>query len=264
MFCKKSVVGYLFFLIAALTAAQVSGPRQNPAQSVQQQSSDLSSIVQRMEQAALANRDRYRAYVMTREYRMYGGSEQKPSSTVLADISFIPPATKDFKITEADGSTRGETVVRHILENEQKAAKTGQAPGAVSTDNYTFALQGEQNVDGHACYVLKLNPKRKEKNLVEGRAWVDKATYLVRRIEGEMAKMPSWWLKSVHVTLDFASAGGMWLQTHTEARADVRVFGVHTLTEDALKIRTGSTVAQLAPRPRSFRRTAAAIAAFER
>jgi hypothetical protein len=137
-------------------------------------------------------------------------------------------------------------VVRHLLEDESKAAATGRAPGAVSRDNYDFAYAGEQTVDGHACYVLKLHPKRREQNLIDGQAWVDKDTYLVRRVQGEMAKMPSWWLKSVDVTLTFGGAGGMWLQTGTKAVADVRVFGPHVLTGRAVNVKTGEAVAQVA------------------
>jgi hypothetical protein len=66
-----------------------------------------------------------------------------------------------------------------------------------------------------------------------------------------MVKMPSWWVKSAQVRLDFGEVGGMWMHTGTEATADVRVFGPHTLTENALRVRTGSTVAELASPPRS-------------
>ncbi len=257
---KKSVVGYLIFLAAVMAAAQelpASQPSSRP---------ELQTIVQRMEQAARENRDRYKAYIITREYRMYGGDAQKPGSKVVADISFVPPKTKEFKITEAEGSPRGENVVRHILESEQKATETGQAPGAVVSDNYEFTFAGEQSIDGHPCYVLGLNPKRKEKSLIVGQAWVDEQTYLVRRVQGEMAKMPSWWIKSVQVTLDFNEVQGMWMQTSTVAHADVRVFGPHTLQENAVKLRTGSAVAELGnknkPR-RAFRNAEAILGSFE-
>ncbi|HET7184314.1 MAG TPA: outer membrane lipoprotein-sorting protein [Terriglobales bacterium] len=266
---KKSAIGYLIFLIAALAAAQAPQPPQVPAQFTQQEPRpELQTIVQRMEQAARENREKYRAYVITREYRMYGGGEQKPGSTVVADISFVPPKTQEFKITETQGSARGENVVRHILENEQRAAETGQAPGAVTRENYEFTLQGEQRVDEHDCFVLGLTPKHKEKNLIVGRAWVDKNTYLVRRVQGEMAKMPSWWIKSVEVTLDFGDVSGMWMKTHTTANADVRVFGPHTLQENAIRVRTGSTVAEVAgtraqQSRRSFRRAEAVLGTFQ-
>ncbi len=239
-------------------------PNSNQQQqsSIQQQSRpELGVIVQRMEQAAKANREGYRAYVITRQYRMYGGNDRNPASTVLAEISFVPPTTKEYRITNSRGSSRGENVVRHILEGEQKAAASGQAPGAVTSQNYDFTLQGEQRLDGHDCFVLGLNPKRKEKSLIAGRAWIDKNTYLVHRVQGQLAKMPSWWIKTADVTLDFGDVRGMWIQTHLTATADVRIVGPHTLQEDALQVRTGSTVAQAIPQRgrssrRSFRRPA--------
>lgn len=247
MYGKKWAIGYVFFLVAALAAAQLPGSGQAPARSAQQPRPELNTIVARMEQAARENREHYRAYVITREYRMFSGRSQQPSSEVLADVSFVPPKTKEFTITETKGSSRGETVVRHILENEQKAAEAGHAPGAVIRDNYDFTFDGEQPLDGHACFVLGLKPKRKEKSLIAGRAWVDKQSFLMRRIEGQMAKMPSWWIKSVNVMLDFSDVNGMWLQTHTTAHAEVRMFGPHTLQENAIKVRTESMVAQVLP-----------------
>ena len=206
MLGKISAINGIFFLIAAMAAAQVPRPQPKLVRAQPQPRPELSTIVQRMEQSAQDNRQNYRAYVITREYRLYGSDQQKPSSEVMAEVSFVPPTSKAFKITESNGSSRGETVVRRILESEQKDAQTGQAPGAVSRQNYDFTLVGEQQLDGHPCYVLGLKPKRKEKNLIIGSAWVDENTYLVRRVQGQMAKMPSWWMKSVAVTLDFGPA----------------------------------------------------------
>ena len=256
MLRKKSVLGCLIFLAAVTVAAQVEVPSSRP---------ELHTIVQRMEQAAQENRDQYKAYIVTREYRLFGGDQEKSGSKVVADISFTPPKSKEFRITETAGSPRGENVVRHILENEQRATESGQAPGAVVSDNYEFTTAGEESLDGHPCYVLGLTPKRKEKSLIVGRAWIDKQTFLVRRVQGEMAKMPSWWIKSVQVTLDFNDVQGMWMQTSTVAHADVRVFGPHTLQENAVKVRTGSVVAELnknKPR-RSFRTAEAVLGSFE-
>ena len=269
---KKSAVSYLLFLVTvtAIAAGQTQGRGLSTAVSIQQQPRpELATIVQRMDQAARQNRESYRSYVITREFRMYGGAERKPTATVRADVSFVPPKSKDYRITEMQGSSRGETVVRHILEGEQKAAATGQAPGAVNSENYDFQFQGEQPLDGHDCFVLGISPKRKEKNTIIGRAWVDKDTYLVRRVQGQLAKMPSWWIKTAEVTLDFSDVNGMWLQTHTRASADVRIVGPHTLQDDAVKIRTGDTVAEAIPQPgkttrRNPRRTPAIIGTFER
>jgi hypothetical protein len=265
VFCKISALPYIFFLVAATAAAQVPGLQQNTVPGRQQQRPDLATILDRMERAAETNRQNYRAYVITRKYRFYGGGEEKPSSEVTAAISFVPPRSKEFEITGSKGSSRGEGVVRHILETEQKDAKSGAAAGAVSRSNYDFTLVGEDSLGGHPCYVLGLNPKRKEKDLLVGRAWVDQNTYLVRRVQGQMAKLPSWWLKSLLVTMDLGDLGGMWLPTHTRADAEVRIFGPHTMQEHALNIRTDSTVAaaRYVHRNRRFRNPATELGTIE-
>ena len=231
-----------------------------------QQAPDLTSIVQHMEQAAIANRAGYRPYVMTREYRLYSADDQKPKSEVKAEISFVPPKHQEYKIVNAAGNSHGESIVRHLLEDQTKAAETGQAPGAVSRANYDFQYLGEERVDGHECYVLRLLPKRQEKSLVDGRVWVDTNTYLVHRIDGEMAKLPSWWLKSVHVTLDFGNFDGMWLQEGTRAVADVRIFGKHTFTSKAISLEPGNVDARrfrASPRGHSSRTDAVLGAVIE-
>lgn len=198
-----------------------------------------------MEQATQQNRENYRSYVITRHYSMIGEHDEKPSSQVTAEISFVPPRQKEFRILQAVGSSRGEGIVRNILEHDVKATASGDSPGSVDRQNYDFTYAGEQVLDGNACFLLSLQPKRKEKNLVVGRAWVDQKTFLIRRVQGTLAKSPSWWIKTVEVTLDFGSAGGMWLHTASKAVADMRIFGPHTLTERALSIQAGSTVAQV-------------------
>lgn len=205
---------------------------------------DVPTLLQHMAEAANANRASYRPYVMTREYRLYSATDEKPKSEVKAEISFVPPKQQEYRIIKADGNSHGESIVRHLLEDQTKAAKSGHAPGAVTSENYDFHYLGEQRLDGHDCYVLQLIPKREEKSLIAGRAWVDKQTYLVRRMDGDMAKLPSWWLKSVHVTLDFNNFDGMWLQEGTKAVADVRIFGKHTFTSKAISLESGEVAAR--------------------
>lgn len=227
--------------IGILSCAAAAAAQSAPAKAA---TPDVHAIVQHMDEAARANRTHYRPYIVTRDYRMYGSDQQKPSSEVVAEVNFVPPGTKDFKILESKGSSRGEGVVRHVLESEQKAAAGQNAPGAVTSDNYNFAYLGEEKMDGRDCYVLQLTPKVKDKTVVEGKAWVDKDTYLIHKVEGDMSKLPSWWLKSVHVTLLFSAVDGMWMQTATRAQADVRIFGPHTFVSDTVNYRAGDTVAQ--------------------
>ncbi len=197
-----------------------------------------------MEQAARENRERYRAHVLTREFQIFGKNKEKATSEVWAETSFVPPTTKEFRILSRSGSSRGEGIVRRFLEDEVKAAAGGDAPGAITRENYDFTLLGESAVDGNSCHVLALKAKREDKRLINGRVWVDERTYLVRRMEGQMAKLPSWWLRSVYVTVVFAPVAGMWMQTGTTAVADVRLIGRHVFTSRAVSLRVSQTEAK--------------------
>ena len=207
---------------------------------------DLQTIISRMEQAEQESRAHIMPYSVTREYQM-GSTGEKTSSEVLAKVSFTPPGEVQYAIERTQGSSRGEKVVRNILEHEAKlaaqAAHDGRVRNAVNEENYNFAFVGQQVVDGQPCFVLKITPKHPAEYLMDGRAYVDAQRYQIREIDGLMSKSPSWWLRSVHVTMTFGEVGGMWLQNSTRAVADVRILGEHTLTSQALNYQVGEAIA---------------------
>jgi hypothetical protein len=73
--------------------------------------------------------------------------------------------------------------------------------------------------------------------LISGEVWIDKHSFFVRQIEGELEKSPSWWLKQVRINVLFADFEGSWVQTKMEASADVRIVGTHTLTSHLVDYR---------------------------
>jgi len=89
-------------------------------------------------------------------------------------------------------------------------------------------------------YVLGIFPKRKDKYLLLGQIWVDATTFRIRRIEGVPAKSPSFWLKNIHITLQFAQLGGMWVPITFDAIATVRFLGQFTLA--GLNIRSSESI----------------------
>jgi hypothetical protein len=134
--------------------------------------------------------------------------------------------------------------VRRILDHEVAAtSKDNKASSAISSDNYAFNYIGEATLDGQSCYVLGLKPKRTENDLISGEVWIDKHSFLIRQIQGEVEKTPSWWLTKVRIKLVFADLEGVWVQTSMEATADVRIVGAHTLTSRILDYRREEEVA---------------------
>ena len=205
----------------------------------------LDRIVDALEEAQAGVRPAV-SYQIVREYRLSGSTDSRSDSEVVAEVDFRPPAKKNYRIEKSSGNNRGLQIVRRLL-NHEVAAANNQGRTALTKDNYDFSYVGDANVDGQLCYILELKPKRQEEDLIRGRVWVDEHSFVVRYIEGELAKSPSWWLKKVSVKLTFSEVGGAWLQTVMEATADVRIVGSHTLTSRILDYRPADDFASVAP-----------------
>ena len=205
----------------------------------------LTSIVDALEKAQAAASP-VASYQVIREYQVTGANNRNADTDVIAEVEFRPPTSKSYRIRTSSGTSRGQQVVRRILDNEvESAGDRGRT--ALSRENYDFTYIGQAILDGQPCYLLGLKPKRKETSLISGQAWVDMHGFVLHQIEGEVARTPSWWLKKVHVKITFSDLGGIWLPITTEAAADVRVFGPHTLTSRVLDCRRASQVALSAP-----------------
>jgi hypothetical protein len=215
----------------------------------------IDDIVGRMEQAQIQARDRSVPYTVSREYRLSGDKTQKASSEVLARVNFVPPSQKDYTVRKIEGSDHGTDIVRKVLEHESQMASHAESH-EITTRNYQFALLGREPVAGHDCYVLQLKPRRNESDLVSGKAWVDTASFQIRRIDGTPAKSPSWWIHNLHVTINYGTVQGIWTQLATTAVADVRLLGRHVLTSREVDLQATTVDArnQAPPLVREHRR----------
>jgi len=201
----------------------------------------VETIIARMAQARIENQSRFRPYVVTRGYTLFGQERQKSKSAVMADVTFVPPDRKQYAIQESSGSGLGEMLVRRMLAGEADITKNSGSTD-FSMQNYDFRFVRQEDVEGELCYMLELLPKRKDRNLVRGNIWVDVKTYLLRRTEGQPAKSPSWWLRDVRMSFSYGEVSGMWLQTSSEATATVRILGQHTMVMRDMKYTLGELV----------------------
>jgi hypothetical protein len=190
---------------------------------------NLDLILDSLEQAEEQNPAHSRPYELTWQYKVFQADDPQPSSEVTAQISFTPPDIKTFKITEEQGNPRGQKIVTALLEQEIASAKQSHK-GDISRSNYDFVFLREQNLGAVPEYVLHIIPKRKEKGLLLGDIWVDAKTYRIRQIVGVPLKSPSFWIKDLNITVQFAAVNGMWMHVSVDAIATVRFLGIYTLT----------------------------------
>jgi hypothetical protein len=199
------------------------------AQGAQVAPPNLNSILDSLERTGAQNPALSQPHELTREYRVFHGDDPKPMSDVTTQITFTPPDVKTFKITDAQGSATGKKIVSAILEQEVASAKEGHQRD-ISRANYNFVFLREQNFGVVPEYVLHIIPKRKEKGLLLGDIWVDAKTYRIRQIIGVPLKTPSFWVKDLHITVQFAEMNQMWLPVSVDAIATVRFLGIYTLS----------------------------------
>lgn len=231
MIFRSILIGPLSLAAAVSAAAQVAAPPLT-----------MDVILARMTQARKENQALLKPYVVTRLYILVGKDEDNKKSEVTAEVSFVPPNVKKYEIKQTEGSGLGERIVRRMLDGETQIVKDyGSTDYTVA--NYGFALEREELLDGHRCYVIALSPKRKDKTLLRGHIWVDAETFRLRRMDAEPAKSPSWWLKNPHVIFTYDNVDGMWLQTASEFTTSVRIFGRHTMTSHDVKYEPGAAAA---------------------
>ena len=191
-------------------------------------SPDLDLILQGIEDIQRQDPALSRRYEVTREYKVFHGYDKHPTSEVIAQIDFVPPDTKTYKIIQAKGDSRGERMVRELLDRETDSAKKVRSD-EISRKNYDFVFLRRENFGVVPEYVLGIVPKRKDKYLLRGQIWVDASTFRIRRIQGVPAKSPSFWITTLHLTMQFAQLNGMWVPVSFDAIATIRFLGEYTL-----------------------------------
>ena len=189
---------------------------------------DLDLILQRIEDAQHQNPSQSQPYEVMREYKVFRGDDTRPTSEVVAQIDFVPPDVKTYKIVKTGGNSWGEKIVRELLSNETSSTRKEHST-EISRANYDVVFLRQQNFDEVPVYVFAVFPKRKDTYLLRGQIWVDARSFHIHQVEGVPAKSPSFWLKDLHITLQYGELGGMWVPVTFDAIAKIRILGEFTL-----------------------------------
>lgn len=125
-------------------------------------------------------------------------------------------------------SERGSDYVRNkvlkaVLNREQEILAGGHGDRAALTDeNYVFSEMSE-GPDG--LQYVSLKPKRKEVMLVHGHMVLSADGSDLLRVEGRLAKNPSFWTSLVNVIRHFAKVDGVRVPVSTQSIAKVKFAG---------------------------------------
>lgn len=151
----------------------------------------------------------------------------KHQSWMTVETTVTPAGHFSWHVLDQSGSerTRGR-VFRALLESEAESWRSGARDAALTPANYHFDLQPAAR---SGEYTLRLRPRRADARLVDGTLTVNADGYPLK-LEGRLAKAPSFWVKSVTIVKYFGRFSGVALPTVVESLADLKLFGRSTLT----------------------------------
>jgi hypothetical protein len=213
----------LVLCVAAFTlvAGSAAVPANEPSATESASSSLFGSLPGRSDQPLT----QYRAL-----RRMHAATEKGKHEAWLEAWTELKDGHFSYEIVSERGSetVRGK-VLRSILKREEELVNSGNTEkGDITPANYDITEAGR---DEDGARVVQIKPKRNDVLLVDGRAVLDDGGDLVR-VEGRLAKNPSFWTSLVNIVRRYARIGGVRVPIATETTAKVKMVGTSTLKVD--------------------------------
>ena len=145
-----------------------------------------------------------------------------------AHTDFTPGRGFSYVVTAEGGSgVIRSRVLKTLLEEERRLLARGAAGEvALSRANYGFEPDG---VDDAGLIRVTLRPARKERQLIVGRMFLRPDDGELVRVEGRLAKNPSFWVTRVNIVRSYARINGTLVPVLLESTAQLRFLGASTL-----------------------------------
>lgn len=216
-------------IFAVEAKAQISGEGLPNLESAVQPLGSGVTESQVLAELATHNEERRTAmhdYTVLRTYQVVD-LKGKVHAEEIGRMEFLSPDKKAFTVTSESGSGLVRRMALHPLINSEIEAAAGKEhhDSAISGDNYTLILLGEQQLGPYRCFVAEAVPKRKAKYLFEGRIWIDANDYSVVRIEGHPATKLSFWIQRADFVRQYQKVDRFWLPETDQTLVQVRLYG---------------------------------------
>jgi len=164
--------------------------------------------------------------------RRYVAVNKSRRAEMLVHVDCASDGAKQFTVLSEEGSGSIRKHVFHkLLSEETEASRHGTRNSTrLIPANYDFQFVGQEKLETGPAYVLQVSPKTANKYLIDGKIWVDAKDYSIVRIEGQPARNPSFWVRSVHVVHTYEKVGPFWFASATHTKSEIRIFGSSELT----------------------------------
>jgi hypothetical protein len=141
--------------------------------------------------------------------------------------TYSAPHTLKFKAVSFTGDGFVKTnVIHRLMQSEVDHVEKEQGPDtAITARNYKFNYKGVKEIDGRQVHVFEVKPREKRVGLFKGKIYLDLFTGTLRRAEGQAVKSPSFFIKKIEFTTDYADFGIFTFPVHVHSSAKTRLVG---------------------------------------
>ena len=125
-----------------------------------------------------------------------------------------------YQVTAEGGSSLVRSkVLRAVLDGEREIIAEGETARSLALANYAFQPNG---VDDDGLANILLSPKREERVLVEGTMFLKPDGGDLVRLQGRLAKNPSFWVRNVQIVRSYKRIEGVVVPVTLESTARAR------------------------------------------
>jgi hypothetical protein len=176
-------------------------------------------------QQFLAQDDTQRSYRAVRRLEAQNGGRK---GWIEATTEYSPATGFRYEITAEGGSGYIRSkVLKAILDGEREVIARGEtARSSLDPSNYRFQANG---IDSDGLANVLLSPRRKERVLVSGMMALNADDGALVRLQGRLAKSPSFWVKNVDIVRSYERIDGHVVPVALQTTAQVRLLGEATL-----------------------------------
>jgi len=132
-----------------------------------------------------------------------------------------------YRVIRQGGSQRIlKRGLKGVLDSEQE--NVGQwRKAALTRENYDMTFDSRTS-DG--LLKVQLSPRRRDSRLLDGAAWLTARTGALVKLEGRLAKSPSFWVRWVNLTRQYTPVHGTMMPAALDSTADVKIAGMSTFS----------------------------------
>jgi hypothetical protein len=161
--------------------------------------------------------------------RLEGRNERFSVSGWMEIAAELTAGGFHYQVIDEGGSDLiRKRVFRSMLENEEQVFASGDAARSSFTSINYELTPGDSVEPG--LVKLFARPKRKDVTLIDGAVYITNTDADLVRVEGQLAKSPSFWTRRIEVVKQYARVAGHRVPVRIDSTAQIRLAGASTMT----------------------------------